>query len=84
MPYAPTVRHSPRTGEPYKPSYRLHLYGRTAVSVMVALYPLLGSRRRARIREVLELTGYLNELRSLPRVGLVHKKLYQGRVYKKV
>lgn len=39
-------------------SFRIHIYGAPAVSWMRRLYPLMGHRRQARIREVLELTGY--------------------------
>jgi len=37
-----------------KTQYGLRLYGKNAVSLMMTLYPILGVRRQARIREHIE------------------------------
>lgn len=55
-PYRPTQVFS--AGRRVRDSHRIHIYGKAAVSWMRRLYPLLGHRRQARIRELLELTGY--------------------------
>src|SRR5437773_2144568 len=52
-------------GKTYKPAYRCVVYGRLAAGWMMMLYPLLGQRRRAKIREVLQ--DWRSRVAPLPR-----------------
>lgn len=55
-PYRPAQMFS--SGKRVRDSHRIHIYGKPAVAWMRRLYPLMGHRRQARIREVLEITGH--------------------------
>lgn len=52
------------SGESYKQKFAVNVYGSRAIGWMMTLYPFLGSRRRAKAREVVQLWRENTNLRG--------------------